>query len=75
MVRDGDGKDIIKLGAGNDTWFGFLAGGDDGTDLIEGGTGIDTYDAGKSGVQGVVVNLDTKAHDGAQQTRQTISTR
>ncbi|MEZ5875805.1 MAG: hypothetical protein R3D30_13650, partial [Hyphomicrobiales bacterium] len=63
-VRDGDGKDTLKFGAGNDTWFGFLAGGDDGADSGAGGAGIDTYDASQSGVQGVVVNLDTKAHDG-----------
>ncbi len=64
IVRDGEGKDSISFGGGNDHWFGFLAGGDDGMDTVDGGAGVDTYDATQSGVQGVAINLDKLAHSG-----------
>jgi Ca2+-binding RTX toxin-like protein len=57
FVRDGDGKDIVKLGGGNDTWQGYLAGGNDVAETIDGGKGIDTYDASQAGTDLIAVNL------------------
>jgi Ca2+-binding RTX toxin-like protein len=56
-VKDGDGRDIIKLGGGNDVWKGYLEGGHDLTDTIDGGKGIDTYDASGAGSELIAVNL------------------
>ncbi len=58
-VKDGDGADSTKLGAGNDT---YIAIGStfalDGIDTVDGGTGIDTYDA-SGATNRVAVNLGT----------------
>jgi hypothetical protein len=70
FVKDFDGKDVYKLGAGNDHFIGNLAGGDDRTDTIDGGKGIDAYDASQSGVLGVVINLDGETHFDTSYTRQ-----
>lgn len=56
-VKDGDGKDIVKLGGGNDFWQGYLDGGNDLAETIDGGKGIDTYDASQAGSDFIVVNL------------------
>jgi Ca2+-binding RTX toxin-like protein len=63
IVTDEDGKDIVKLGGGNDGWNAQLSAAD-GADVVDGGRGIDTYDASGLGAQGIVINLDTRAHTG-----------
>lgn len=62
VVKDGDGKDLYKLGGGPDHFFGYLAGGNDLTDSVDGGKAIDAYDASQSGVSGVIINLDGVQH-------------
>jgi hypothetical protein len=62
-VRDGDGLDTIKLGAGDDYYIATgAASGKDGDDIIDGGTGADIYYAGDS-TSDLRINLDTAAHD------------
>ena len=64
-VVDGDGKDTVKLGGGNDEWVAFLGGFGDGADVIDAGSGVDTYDAYKAGTtNGIIINLDTATHGG-----------
>jgi serralysin len=60
-VVDNAGADVIKLGAGDDSYFAF--GGADGlTDIIDGGAGKgDFYDASPF-VSNLVINLDKVDH-------------
>jgi hypothetical protein len=63
VVRDNGGSDIVKLGAGNDTYRATRPDGAvDGTDTVDGAAGIDTYDA-RFAETGVTINIDTVAHD------------
>ncbi|MEQ1719445.1 MAG: calcium-binding protein, partial [Hyphomicrobium sp.] len=74
----GDGDDKLDGGLGNDTLHGDagndVANGGDGVDVIYGDAGDDTIEGGLSGLSivdyhsetgggGVIVNLDTVAHD------------
>lgn len=60
-VKDDNGQDTIKFGAGNDTYIATGNTGTDGADTIDGGKGIDTYDASSAG-SAVIINLDAVAH-------------
>jgi hypothetical protein len=62
-VKDGDGKDIVKLGGGNDHFYGYLGGNGDLVDVVDGGKGIDTYDVSEYvPLTSVAVNLDNVTH-------------
>jgi Ca2+-binding RTX toxin-like protein len=61
-VKDGDGADIYKFGAGTDTYIATGHTGSDGNDVIGGGVGVDLYDAHLAS-NAVQINLDTIAHD------------
>jgi Ca2+-binding RTX toxin-like protein len=75
FVKDFEGKDLYKLGAGNDHFIGYLAGGDDRADRIDGGKGIDAYDASQAGVSGVIINLDSRTHFDTSYTRKIAANR
>jgi Ca2+-binding RTX toxin-like protein len=62
FVKDFEGKDLYKLGGGNDHFIGYLNGGTDRTDTVNGGKGIDAYDASQAGLLDVIINLDDKTH-------------
>jgi hypothetical protein len=64
IVVDSADTDAVKLGGGNDYYFGI---GNfnpvyDGFDAVDGGAGIDTYFA-TAATDSVYINLDNKAHD------------
>ena len=69
FIKDSGGKDLYKLGSGNDHFIGYLNGGADRTDSVNGGRGIDAYDASQAGVLGVIINLDGKTHFDTAYTR------
>ena len=64
IVVDGAGADLVKLGNGDDFYFGIgsFNQADDGADSIDGGSGLDSYNA-TSAIDAVFINLDKKAHD------------
>ncbi len=63
-VKDGNGGDIYRLGAGDDHYVATGAAANlDSYDLIDGGAGLlDSYDARAALSGGIVINLDTIAH-------------
>lgn len=63
-ISDSTGKDVYKLGGGNDGVYGYLGGNGDLADVMDGGQGNDSYDATQSGAFGVFINLDTVDHFG-----------
>ena len=69
-VSDGSGADSYKLGGGNDIYLAVGVGSATGADFVDGGAGHDAYSADGASFT-VLINLDTKAHEGiAAQTAQ-----
>jgi Ca2+-binding RTX toxin-like protein len=63
QVTDEGGKDVYKLGAGDDDFHavGTPGSGDGFTDTVDGGAGTDWYDA-QDATHKLSINLDTKNH-------------